>query len=301
MESTPTRLIELSEALKAHLPVLFSFTVLRWLVWSSTACVCAPCIPRGWTDALTRWRRAAVALGTLLVFGVTARNPPAFDVCASYAHQRGQGATALFAILVLIGSNRWLSTGLAVAALKGVADLSATSVPLALMAGHAAALTQNELLCYLLFTGYTSAHAAACHDPRPHRTHPLYRARHARAVRAPRHQRLARVLLLPLSLAQSTTSGACRPGRDALATGITGGHAASQAALDAAGAAAAVGRTGCVTSTHSTPLVHRLVAVELHHLLGPRRLGRRQAELGRRPVAARGVVVLLLKVAAARG
>jgi hypothetical protein len=165
MESAPARLIELSEALKAHLPVLFSFAVLRWLVWSLTACVCAPCIPTGLTDALSQWRRAVVALGILLVCGFTARNPPAFDVCAGYAHQRGQGVTALFSIVVLIGSNRWLSTGLAVAALKGVADLSSTSVPLAVMAGHAVALTENELLCCLLFTGYTCAHAVACHDP----------------------------------------------------------------------------------------------------------------------------------------
>ena len=101
MEGTPARLIELSEALKAHLPVLFSFVILRWIVWSSTACVCTPCIPEAWLAALTRWRRAVIVLGTITVLSVVARNPPAFNVCASYTHQQGQGVTALFAILVL--------------------------------------------------------------------------------------------------------------------------------------------------------------------------------------------------------
>lgn len=160
----PPRLAELASALNAQLPVMFSFAVLRWIVWSSTACVCAPFIPMRLKRALAQTRRTAMAGGTLLVVLAVAQEPPAFETCAVYVYQRGQGCVALYAITVLVSSNRWLASGLAVAALRGVGDLSAAAVPLALVAGYAACDTKGEWPCYLLLIVYTLAHAVACHN-----------------------------------------------------------------------------------------------------------------------------------------
>lgn len=171
---TSHQLAELSATLRAQLPILFSFAVIRWLVWSSAACVCAPCIPQWLWAVAERARRALMAAGTLSVFALAFADPPPLDqgVCADYAIQRAQGATALLSVAVLAMSNRVLASALAVSALKGVSDLTSASVPLALSAGYVACNVKGETLTYLLLLTYTLAHAVGCHsDLRPERTH----------------------------------------------------------------------------------------------------------------------------------
>ena len=167
------QLAELSATLRVQLPILFSFAVIRWTVWSSAACVCAPCVPRRLRRMVARARRLAMAMGTLLVACAVGFNPPPLlELCSDYSHQRGQGATALLAIAALFLSNRAVASALAISALKGVSDLSSAAVPLSLCAAYAASEVEGDVALYALFAVYTLGHALACHDnTEPSRTH----------------------------------------------------------------------------------------------------------------------------------
>jgi hypothetical protein len=169
----PARLAELAATLRAQLPVLVSFVLLRWLVCASAACACTRCIPARLREMAATTQRHAMAAATLAAIAAVLVEPdPPTELCSDYASQRAQGAVALLALAVLLCSNRPLASALALSALKGVSDLSSTAVPLAVMAAHAAFVKGGEFITYLTFGVYTCVHAVHCHaDARPERTH----------------------------------------------------------------------------------------------------------------------------------
>ena len=169
----PARLAELAAALRTQLPVLVSFVLLRWLVCASAACACAPCVPARLRAMAAAARRHAMAAATLAAIAAVLVEPdPPTELCSDYAAQRAQGVVALLALAVLLCSNRPLASALALSALKGVSDLSSTSVPLAVMAAHGAFVKRGELITYFTFGVYTLLHAVQCHtDAQPERTH----------------------------------------------------------------------------------------------------------------------------------
>lgn len=168
MDPVSARLTELIANLKMQLPMLFLFAIVRWMVCLPVTRVCAWCVPKKWTTFAIQMRRTIVACGTLALVAIATTNPPELDICAKYAHQRVQGATALHALLVLLFSIHWLTASLAVCALKGVTELMAASIPLALIAGYTACeLKQWKrwFLPYVVFNAYTLTHSLICHNP----------------------------------------------------------------------------------------------------------------------------------------
>lgn len=169
---TTIRLTELVATLNAQIPTLVAFAVLRWLAWSSAACTCALCVPASLTRLARRFRAILLASGTLLVTGFVGADPPELECCSDYAAQRGQGATALLALVVLLTSNRPLALALALSALKGVGDLTSAAVPLAMCASYAACNVRGDAPTYVLVFIYTLTHAIHCYDlARSERTH----------------------------------------------------------------------------------------------------------------------------------
>tara|TARA_Y100000768_G_scaffold374923_1_gene345185 strand:- start:3692 stop:4291 length:600 start_codon:yes stop_codon:yes gene_type:complete len=117
---------------------------------------------------MIQMRRVIVACATVAFVAIVTTNPPELDICAKYAHQRVQGATALYALVVFLFSVHWLTASLAVCALKGVTDLVAASIPLALISGYTACeLKQWKqwFLPYAAFNLYTLTHSLMCHNP----------------------------------------------------------------------------------------------------------------------------------------
>jgi len=175
MDLASARLTELISHLKMHIPMLLLFAIVRWAVCLPVMCACDWCIPKKWRLFVITARRTIVMCGTLALVAIVATNPPELDICAKCAHQQVQGATTLYALLVLLFSVHWLTASLAVCVLKGVTDLVAASMPLALIVGYSACdlrKWKRWVLPYVVFISYTLTHSLACHNPNhPESTH----------------------------------------------------------------------------------------------------------------------------------
>lgn len=170
--TAPVQLSRLATTLNAQMPVLFSFTVLRWTIWSIGACALAPCVPERLKRGAALVRQYTLGTATLVLIALTAFDPPSIDICVEYPVQRVQGMSALMSIVVLACSNRTIASAMAVSALKGVGDMASAAVPLALVASYAACDLEGETITYVLFTIYTLLHAVECYDDaRSERTH----------------------------------------------------------------------------------------------------------------------------------
>lgn len=163
--ATPLRLAELSGALNANAPILFSCAAIRWLVGASAACLCTPWLPTRLRMVMARAHLWVLSLGSLYVIRLVAISPPRLtDVCAGYTDQHAQGAAALLAVVVLLSSDRMVASALALSALKAVGDLVSAAVPLSLCSAYAACYAQLDTLTLLTLSVYTLSHAVCCHD-----------------------------------------------------------------------------------------------------------------------------------------
>lgn len=135
----------MSAMLKAQLPFLFSFAVVRWMLgiavgglggWAVRSIGCGHHLPTI-VGALSRVRAliyvvALACLSTAWVQQWTLHGPP--SVCGPHVCTRVQGLAAATAVLVLMTNGNSLALGLALATLKAVADTSASSTMLASIA-----------------------------------------------------------------------------------------------------------------------------------------------------------------------
>lgn len=165
-----TRLDELARQLDAQLPILFSFIILR-----SILCACGICIVR----KLLRFRAVAIAVAifdivermrniglvaiTLLILFFTSSAPPT-SVCAHYSATRVQGACAFLALAVLITTNRVLSSGIAISALKAVSVFSTAALPLSLSCVVATTNPYFTLFYFLSVGSGMLGYSVMCHD-----------------------------------------------------------------------------------------------------------------------------------------
>lgn len=138
-------LFELAAMLRVQLPFLFSFAVMRWMLGVAFGGV------GGWTvrrlggscylpsivNTLKRLRASMYAVSLVGLTCAWAQDTAWSGVphaCAAHVSARVQGLASGVGMLVLVTSGNSLALGLALATLKAVADMSASSIMLASVA-----------------------------------------------------------------------------------------------------------------------------------------------------------------------